>query len=180
MTPKRVRFAAEYLVDLNATQAAIRAGYSEKTARAIGSELLTFPDIQAAIAEGRAKLNKTTEMDAEEWRRRVSVLARFDVRKLFDAETNKLLPVCELPDEIASCVAGVKVLRAKTSRRRVDAETEEEVEESLFEVKTTDVLRALEMMGRHLGMLKDVVDLNVTMDIADRLIAARKRLNGRA
>lgn len=49
MTAKQMRFCDEYLVDLNATQAAIRAGYSEKTARAIGAENLTKPDIKAYI-----------------------------------------------------------------------------------------------------------------------------------
>lgn len=50
LTPKQERFVAEYLVDLNATQAAIRAGYSVKTATAIGSENLTKPDIASAVA----------------------------------------------------------------------------------------------------------------------------------
>ncbi len=50
LTPKQRRFVEEFLVDLNATQAAIRAGYSERTARSIGSENLTKPDIALAIA----------------------------------------------------------------------------------------------------------------------------------
>jgi hypothetical protein len=49
LNPKQQRFVAEYLIDLNATQAAVRAGYSAKTARKIGSRLLTKEDIQAAI-----------------------------------------------------------------------------------------------------------------------------------
>lgn len=56
MTPKQERFVAEYLIDLNATQAAIRAGYSEKTARSIASELLTKPDIAAVVAQGNKAL----------------------------------------------------------------------------------------------------------------------------
>ena len=58
LSPKQERFVAEYLVDMNATQAAIRAGYSRKTARQIGQENLTKPDIQDAI---RAALNKIKE-----------------------------------------------------------------------------------------------------------------------
>jgi phage terminase small subunit len=53
LTPKQARFAEEYLIDLNATQAAIRAGYSAKTARAMGCENLTKPDIQAAVTEAQ-------------------------------------------------------------------------------------------------------------------------------
>ena len=51
LTPKQARFVEEYLIDLNATQAAIRARYSEKTAKSAGHENLTKPDIQAAITE---------------------------------------------------------------------------------------------------------------------------------
>lgn len=65
LTPKQQRFVAEYLIDLNATQAAIRAGYSERTAKAIGCENLTKPNIAAAIAEGIAKRAGKLEITAE-------------------------------------------------------------------------------------------------------------------
>lgn len=65
LTEKQKRFVAEYLVDLNATQAAIRAGYSEKTARSVGSENLTKPDIAAAIAKAQAKIAKKVEITVE-------------------------------------------------------------------------------------------------------------------
>lgn len=58
LTDKQARFVEEYLIDLNATQAAIRAGYSEKTAYSIGQENLTKPDIAAAIQLGRTKLSE--------------------------------------------------------------------------------------------------------------------------
>lgn len=66
LNPKQQRFVAEYLKDLNATQAAIRAGYSEKTARAIGAENLTKPDIAAAIAKGQAKIAEKLAICAED------------------------------------------------------------------------------------------------------------------
>lgn len=64
LTDKQQRFVAEYLIDLNATQAAIRAGYSEKTARQVGSENLSKPDIGDAIAEARARVAKKAEWSA--------------------------------------------------------------------------------------------------------------------
>ena len=64
LTDKQAMFVTEYLVDLNATQAAIRAGYSEKTAGAIGQENLRKPTIYAAVAEARAKQAKHTEITA--------------------------------------------------------------------------------------------------------------------
>lgn len=65
MTPKQQRFVEEYLVDGNATQAAIRAGYSEKTASAIGHENLKKPEIAAALQAGRQEITKSVKMDAE-------------------------------------------------------------------------------------------------------------------
>lgn len=62
LTPKQERFVEEYLVDLNATAAAVRAGYSEKTANRIGSENLSKPDIQAAIYAGMKKRSERTKV----------------------------------------------------------------------------------------------------------------------
>jgi len=63
---KQDKFCEEYLIDLNATQAAIRAGYSEKTARQIGSQNLSKLDIQQAIAELKAVRSKRTKVTADE------------------------------------------------------------------------------------------------------------------
>lgn len=66
MTEKQKRFVDEYLIDLNATQAAIRAGYSKDTARAIGAENLTKPYIQQAIKERIEQLHNERSADAQE------------------------------------------------------------------------------------------------------------------
>jgi len=65
LNPKQARFVSEYLIDSNATQAAIRAGYSKKTAYSIGGENLKKPEIAAAIAKGRAKIADRLEITAE-------------------------------------------------------------------------------------------------------------------
>ena len=65
LTPKQQRFVEEYLIDLNATQAAIRAGYSEKTAAAIGAENLIKPNIQKAIEEAKNQVSKRTELTVD-------------------------------------------------------------------------------------------------------------------
>lgn len=64
LTDKQQRFVAEYLIDLNATRAAIRAGYSAKTARSVGSENLTKPDVAALIRERQAKVAEKAEWTA--------------------------------------------------------------------------------------------------------------------
>ena len=66
MTEKQKRFCDEYLIDLNATQAAIRAGYSAKTAKAIGCENLTKPNIQAYIQEQLDRIHEQKTADAQE------------------------------------------------------------------------------------------------------------------
>ncbi len=66
MTPKQARFVEEFLVDLNATKAAIRAGYSAKTAKAIGCELLAKPDIATTIAKAQAARSERIEI-TQDW-----------------------------------------------------------------------------------------------------------------
>lgn len=66
MTPKQERFVQEYLIDLNATQAAIRAGYSEKTASAIGHENLSKPEIAESIAAAAMARSERVQID-QEW-----------------------------------------------------------------------------------------------------------------
>lgn len=65
LTPKQQRFVEEYLIDLNATQAAIRAGYSEKTAAVIGAENLIKPNIAKAIQEAQEKLSNKAQVTVE-------------------------------------------------------------------------------------------------------------------
>jgi phage terminase small subunit len=66
MTPKQQRFAEEYLIDLNATQAAIRAGYSAKRASEIAYQLLQKTTVQDAISEGQRRLSEKTGRDAKD------------------------------------------------------------------------------------------------------------------
>ena len=80
LTPKRARFVEEYLVDLNAAQAAIRAGYSRKTAREQGCQLLRKLEIVEAIAAGRAALRERTDVTADEVIRGLARIARADMR----------------------------------------------------------------------------------------------------
>ena len=65
LNPKQQRFCEEYLIDLNATQAAIRAGYSKKTARTIASKLLTNIDIEGYIVTLRAEIQAKTGITVE-------------------------------------------------------------------------------------------------------------------
>jgi hypothetical protein len=84
LSAKQLRFVQEYLVDLSATQAAMRAGYSAKTARSIGSENLTKPDIQNAIAVSVAEQKARLELDADEMVRMLSAIVLLDRNELIE------------------------------------------------------------------------------------------------
>lgn len=112
LTDQKRLFCKEYCVDLNATQAAIRAGYSagegNSSAQVQGSVLLSSPMVQALIQrEHRTRLNKVG-LRAEDVIRELRSIAFSDVRLLVDAD-NEPLPLRSLPDEVASAVASVSV-----------------------------------------------------------------------
>jgi phage terminase small subunit len=112
LTPKQENFCNEYLIDLNATQAAIRAGYSVKTANRIASQNLSKLVIQDFIQEAQKKSSEnagiTREMILEGYKK----LAFYDMRKFYDAEDN-LIPITELDDETAFALAGFEVMEEK-------------------------------------------------------------------
>jgi phage terminase small subunit len=78
MTPKRAKFVSEYLKDFNGAQAAVRAGYSRKTARAIANNLLTTVDISAAVAAERDKVRSAAILTLTEAQEIASLAARGD------------------------------------------------------------------------------------------------------
>src|SRR5262245_5366904 len=109
LTPKQERFVAEYLVDLNATQAAIRAGYSAQTANRIASENLSKPDIAEAIAKGKARQLEKAELTAVQTLEAIRRQVCGDVRRLFDAQ-GQLKPITELSADDAALIAGFEVI----------------------------------------------------------------------
>ena len=83
LTPRQARFVDEYLIDLNATQAAIRAGYSPKTAQVQGSRLLLNVMVRAAIVEGKTERHTKSVMSAVEALERASTIGRLDIRQFY-------------------------------------------------------------------------------------------------
>jgi len=151
LTARQQRFVSEYLIDLNATQAAIRAGYSAKTARAIGAENLTKPDIAAAVTAGRERLAARLEMTAEDVLRHASLIARSDLRRLFDEHGN-LLDIDQLPAEVAAAIALVEVVE-----RRVD---HTQKAERTRRIRLWDKIAALTLLARYHGLLTDKVEVD--------------------
>lgn len=108
MTPKQIAFVREYLVDKNATQAAIRAGYSAKTASAIGEENLRKPDIRHAIDSAMSDIATKLGITAERVLKERARIAFSDTRKLMHADGRMKLP-SELDEDTAAAIVSFKI-----------------------------------------------------------------------
>lgn len=109
LNPKQEKFVLEYLKDLNATQAAIRAGYATRGASVQGTRLLANPKIASCVAKKQSKVIQKLEITAERILLERARLAFFDPRKLLD-NTGRPRPLHELDDDTAAAIAGIKVV----------------------------------------------------------------------
>lgn len=156
MTDKQRRFCEEYLIDLNATQAAIRAGYSPKTANEQGARLLANVSVRARIDAAMAEQSKRTGVTADRVVRELARIAFVNPTDVVNTDKATVLPNASKDNTAA--IASVKV---KTS----NSDTGKSVER---EIRFHDKNKALELLGRHLGMFND--KLNVTAEGAVKII----------
>lgn len=143
LNDKQRRFVDEYLIDLNATQAAIRAGYSEKTAEWIGPRLVTKSHVAEAIEQGMQQRGERTGVTADRVLQEAARLALFDPRKLFRADGSPV-PINELDDDTAAAIAGIEVVTLGG----------EEGPAIVKKYKINDKNSALEKLFRHHGLYK--------------------------
>lgn len=156
LTPKEERFVEEYLIDLNATAAAARAGYSGRSAGDIGHELLRRERVATAIQEAKARRSERTEITADRVLEELRRIALADVRRLFtwDEERAVFVPSRDLTEEEAAAVASVKADTTHTTSRDGTRETNIKLE-----LKLHDKLGALREIGKHLG-IKEQLELS--------------------
>lgn len=170
LTPKQKAFIDEYLIDLNATQAAIRAGYSKKTAYRTGADNLIKPQIQAEIQKAMKEREKRTEITQDTVLKELAAIAFAngsdfaqvveepviingsyvqdpDTGEIKKQEVVRVVPTDKLPEEKQKAIAGIKETR------------------NGIEVNTYDKVRALELLGKHLGMFKDQMELTGDLGI---------------
>lgn len=162
LTAKQERFCEEYLIDLNATQAAIRAGYSVESAGSIGSENLTKPEIRARIDTAMAERSKRTGINADRVLRELGRIAFLNPTKVIDFQTAEVLS--DASEDDLAVISGMKVkyVPHKDFDENGDPIIEQAIER---EVKLCDKLKALEMCGRHLRMFKDNPEANVPVTV---------------
>lgn len=199
MTPQQARFVSEYLIDLNATQAAVRAGYSGKTAYSQGQRLLKDVEVAAAIADAQDARAKRTLITQDRVLKELAKIGFADIRKLIRWTGNqpkmdeaacedageveisaanfvRLFDSAELTDDIAGAIAEISQTR-----------------DGLVKVKMFDKRAALVDIGKHLGMFTTKVEHSGSVDVyhsveeeADAFtrsiagIAARQRAAGEA
>jgi phage terminase small subunit len=149
LTAKQGRFVQEYLVDLNATQAAIRAGYSAKRADAIGYENLRKPEIADAVAAAMKAREQRTHITQDRVLQELARIAFFDIRRLYREDGTMKKPN-ELDDDAAAVLAGIDVIEMGGDEGSAPMATKK--------AKVFDKGAALTLAMRHLGMLKDKVE----------------------
>lgn len=165
MTPKQKRFVDEYLIDLNATQAAIRAGYSAKTARQIGEENLSKPVIQTALSERMKDREKRTEITQDRVLNELAKIGFADIRKAVQWGDGISVQDQESGEMVIS--NGVSLIGSE----QIDNDTAAAISEISqtaqgLKIKMHDKKGALVDIGRHLGMFVDKQQINHSGSIA--------------
>ena len=161
LTPKQSAFVQEYLKDLNATQAAIRAGYSERTANEQGSRLLANVSVRDAIDAAKQQRSERTQIDADWLLTRLADEIEADIAELYDEHTGALKPVHKWPKIFRQgLVAGIDVNQLTVDGRSVG---------EVVKVKLADRNAIKKMIGDHVGVqaFKQFVDHQHTHKFAD-------------
>jgi phage terminase small subunit len=156
LTEKQIRFCQEYIIDLNGTQAAIRAGYSEDTAASIASENLTKPNIQEytqELLEDRATRTKAT---ADKVISELYHLICFDPAIIYD-ENNCLKDIASIPKEARKSIASIEVFE---EYQKAENGRGKELIGFTKKVKFWDKTKIIELMGKHFRLLTDKTEVS--------------------
>lgn len=156
MNGRQAKFVQEYLIDMNATQAAIRAGYSERTAYSQGQRLLKDAEVQEAVNKAKAERLERTHFDQDQVLREVSVLAFSDIRNYVVNEDGSLGLAEGAPDQAMRAVSSVK----QRSRVFRDGTIERSVEFRLW-----DKPAIVKLAAAHFGIPQERVH-NFTWDLS--------------
>ena len=165
LNPKQKRFVSEYLIDLNATQAAIRARYSVKTANEQGARLLANVSVADAIQEAMAEREKKTKVSAEYVVNKLHEIAEMDILDIMNDDMS-FKPVSQWPKVWRQYLSGIDV-------SEIIAGGEEVTVRILKKLKWPDKIKNLELIGRHLKMFTDKVELSVADNLIEKIIQAR-------
>ena len=167
MTPKQEMFCREFLIDLNGTQAAIRAGYSAKTANRIATENMSKPEIKRRIEELKQQRQEVIGVDASYVLQRLIDIDQMDARDILN-DDGSVKPIYDWPDVWRQSISGVDLMEISNS---------ENVAATLKKLKWPDKIKNLELLGRHVSVaaFKDRLELSGNVGLAERMKKARER-----
>ena len=148
LNDRQKRFCQEYIIDYNATQAAIRAGYSAKTAEATASRLLRNVNLKPYIDHLKTKQQKRTEITADRVLEELAKMAFYNSQDFTDDE-GRLLSIHEMPRELTACITSIK------QRTILSGEDRPDILET--EYKVADKIKSVELLGKYLKMFSDRV-----------------------
>lgn len=146
LPPKQARFAEEYILDLNATQAAIRAGYSPKTAYRTGADLLKKPQVLQLLDQHKTERSQRVQMDADRVLQRLGEIDEMDVADILD-DDGRVLPIKQWPKAWRQTISGIDVTEMAEGSGDV-----RQVIGLLKKIRWPDKLKNLEMIGRHVSV----------------------------
>lgn len=170
LTKLQARFVEEYMLDLNATQAAGRAGSKAKDLSVAGCEFLANPKVNAEIKRRTEDRSERLKIDADWLLKRLADEATADVSDLYDS-TGAILPVQDWPIIWRQgLVAGIEHVEIKDGEGNKTGDV-------VVKLKLSDRVKRLEMIGKHISVnaFQDVVQHKGLDALADRLARARKR-----
>ena len=173
LTLKQSRFCEEWLIDGNGTRAYRAAGYSAKSdlvAAVEAHKLLKHPKIAPVIAASRQKRSERTEITQDMVLKELWRIAGLDLSKAYD-EAGNLLPLHEMPEDVRRAIAGLETLEEMQgvgeNRRKVG---------DTRKLKIWDKVRALELLGKHLGIFTDRVKIGPLQEDLEAEIAELKSI----
>ena len=141
LNQRQEMFCREYIKDLNGTQAAIRAGYSPKTADRMAYELLKKPEIQAFVLQSKAERVEEVKVDANYVLKRLIEIDEMDVADILD-DGGDFLPIRKWPKTWRTTLSGLDIAIINSG----DTET------ILKKIKWPDKVKNLELLGKHIGV----------------------------
>lgn len=171
LTPKQAQFVREYLIDLNATQAAIRAGYSANGADTAGPRLLENPDVKAAIDCAKLQRSERTEITSDRVLEEISRMAFYEPGELMiDGDAGE-------DDHVSAVIDGRVIygLRGPADVKRLPEKVRRAIvgwsydRNQNFTVKLADKSKALDQLARHLGLYTEKVEMSMVDNFAERL-----------
>lgn len=171
LTAKQQRFVIEYLVDLNATQAAIRAGYAAKGAKDQAYQLMQRPEIAAAIKEAMEARNQRTKVDADYVLNRLTEIDQMDLLDILDDDMS-IKPLSKWPKVWRQSLSGFDIAEIFEG-----AGKDRDLVGLMKKIKWPDKVKNLELLGKHVNVnaFREQVAVDVTLTLSQRMAKARER-----